>query len=32
VVGDVMYAMAIHAFLEIQEDRERKEKALRKFV
>lgn len=32
VVGDVMYAMAIHAFLAINEDWERKEKALRKFI
>ncbi|MFC1594154.1 polyprenyl synthetase family protein [Candidatus Omnitrophota bacterium] len=32
VVGDVMYAMAINAFLAIQEQFPRKEKALRKFI
>jgi len=32
VVGDVMYALAIHAFLSIQEDPARKERALKKFV
>lgn len=32
VVGDVMYAMAIHAFLSIKEDPKRKEKALKKFI
>lgn len=32
VVGDCMYAMAIHAFLSINEEKERKEKALRKFI
>ena len=32
VLGDVMYAMAIHAFLSIKENMERKEKALRKFI
>lgn len=32
VVGDVMYAMAIHAFLSIKENMERKEKALKKFI
>ena len=32
VVGDCMYAMAIHAFLSIDEEKKRKEKALRKFI
>lgn len=32
VVGDIMYAMATHAFLSIKEDEKRKEKALRKFL
>lgn len=32
VAGDVMYAMAIHAFLAIKEDMSRKEEALRKFI
>jgi len=32
VVGDVMYAMAIHSFLSIKEDSSRKEKALKKFI
>jgi len=32
VVGDVMYATAIHAFLSINEDMVRKEKALRNFI
>jgi len=32
VVGDILYALAMDAFLEIQEKPERKEKALRKFV
>lgn len=32
VVGDVVYAMAIHAFLSIDEDPLRKEAALRKFT
>lgn len=32
VVGDVMYALAIHAFLSIAEDPTRKEAALKKFV
>ncbi|UCC94607.1 MAG: polyprenyl synthetase family protein [Candidatus Omnitrophota bacterium] len=31
-LGDVMYAMAIDAFLSIEEDFVRKEKALRKFI
>ena len=32
VAGDVIYAMAINAFLSIKEDPSRKEKALKKFV
>lgn len=32
VVGDVMYATAINAFLSINESMERKEKALKKFI
>ncbi len=32
VIGDVMYATAIHAFLSIREDMERKESALKKFI
>ncbi|MDD5356091.1 MAG: polyprenyl synthetase family protein, partial [Candidatus Omnitrophica bacterium] len=32
VAGDVMYAMAIQAFLAVEEKKERKEKALRKFI
>ena len=32
VVGDILYALAMDAFLAIQEKPERKEKALRKFV
>jgi geranylgeranyl diphosphate synthase type I len=32
IVGDVMYAMAIHAFLSIKEKTPRKEKALKKFI
>jgi geranylgeranyl diphosphate synthase type I len=32
VVGDVMYAMALHAFLAIKEDKQRKEKALEKLI
>lgn len=32
VAGDVMYAMAIHAFLAIKENMLRKEKALKKFI
>jgi geranylgeranyl diphosphate synthase type I len=32
VVGDVIYAMAIDTFLSIEEDRRRKEKALKKFT
>ncbi|MCF7908288.1 MAG: polyprenyl synthetase family protein [Candidatus Omnitrophica bacterium] len=32
VIGDVMYAIAIKAFLAIREDPERKEKALKKFI
>lgn len=32
VIGDVMYATAIHAFLSIHENMERKERALKKFI
>jgi geranylgeranyl diphosphate synthase type I len=32
VAGDVMYAIAIHAFLAIKENMTRKEKALKKFI
>lgn len=32
VVGDVMFAMAIHAFLSVNEDKRRKEMALRKLI
>jgi geranylgeranyl diphosphate synthase type I len=32
VVGDIMYAMAIRAFLTINEGMERKERALKKFI
>ena len=32
VIGDVMYAMAIHAFLAIDEEPKRKERALKKFI
>jgi geranylgeranyl diphosphate synthase type I len=32
VVGDIMYAMAIRAFLSIRENMERKELALKKFI
>lgn len=32
VIGDVMFAMAIHAFLSIREDRQRKEVALKKLA
>jgi geranylgeranyl diphosphate synthase, type I len=32
VIGDVMYATAIHAFLSIREDMDRKESALKKFI
>lgn len=32
VIGDIMYAMAIRAFLSIEEKMERKERALRKFI
>lgn len=32
IVGDVMYAMSIHAFLAINEKMERKENALRSFI
>lgn len=32
VVGDIMYAMAIRAFLSIKENMERKERALKKFI
>lgn len=32
VLGDVMYALGIYAFLSIKEDAVRKEKALRKFI
>ncbi|MCM8823596.1 MAG: polyprenyl synthetase family protein [Candidatus Omnitrophica bacterium] len=31
-VGDIMYAMSIHSFLYIQEEKERKERALKKFI
>ncbi len=31
-LGDIMYAMAINAFLSINENMERKERALRKFI
>ncbi|MDD5155973.1 MAG: polyprenyl synthetase family protein [Candidatus Omnitrophica bacterium] len=32
VIGDIMYAMAIRAFLSIEENMERKERALKKFI
>ncbi|HTY44692.1 MAG TPA: polyprenyl synthetase family protein [Patescibacteria group bacterium] len=32
VIGDIMYATAIHAFLSIRENRQRKENALKKFI
>lgn len=32
VVADVMYAMAIHTFLSINEEKSRKEQALKKFI
>lgn len=32
VIGDVIYAMSLHAFLSIKEDRKRKEAALRKLI
>jgi geranylgeranyl diphosphate synthase type I len=32
IIGDIMYAMSIHAFLAIKEKMERKEMALRKFI
>ncbi len=32
VVGDVIYALAIEAFLAIREDKERKQRALKKFI
>lgn len=32
VAGDVMYAMAIHAFLSVKEDMQRKETALKKLI
>lgn len=32
VIGDIMYAMALHAFLSIREDLERKEAALKKLI
>ncbi len=32
VIGDIMYAMAIRAFLSIEEKMERKERALKKFI
>jgi geranylgeranyl diphosphate synthase type I len=32
VIGDVMFALAMHAFLAIQEDEKRKEKALKKLI
>ena len=32
VIGDVMYALALHSFLAIRVDKERKEKALKKLI
>jgi geranylgeranyl diphosphate synthase type I len=32
VIGDILYAIAIHAFLSIREDLKRKEQALKKFI
>jgi geranylgeranyl diphosphate synthase type I len=32
VIGDILYAIAIHAFLSIKEDMQRKEQALKKFI
>jgi len=32
VIGDVMYALALHSFLSIKEDKARKEKALQKLI
>lgn len=32
VMGDVMFTLAIHSFLSIQEDQERKEKSLKKLI
>ena len=32
VIGDILYAIAIHAFLSIKEDLQRKENALKKFI
>lgn len=32
IVGDIMYAMSMHAFLSIKEKEERKERALKKFI
>ena len=32
VIGDILYAMSIHAFLAIEEKPERKEKALKRFI
>jgi geranylgeranyl diphosphate synthase type I len=32
VVGDVLYAMALHAFLSVREDMQRKEAALKKLI
>lgn len=32
VMGDIMYALSIHAFLAIKENKERKEEALKKFI
>ncbi|MCM8774552.1 MAG: polyprenyl synthetase family protein [Candidatus Omnitrophica bacterium] len=31
-VGDIMYAMSIHSFLSIQEEKGRKERALKRFI
>jgi len=32
IAGDVLYALALHAFLAIREDRQRKERALQQFI
>ncbi len=32
VIGDILYALALYAFLSIKEDRKRKERALQKFI
>lgn len=32
VIGDILYAIALYAFLSIKEDRKRKERALQKFI